>query len=190
MRSLILLNLIFTLFVNSGYSKEFEQKSLKDYIKFDEIQQNLRSFSSDRLALENVHFKHYTVLLSYPNFTNPNHARIYDQDGSKTFESKGISPALVPEEQSNPKGQIQWLAYSADGVVIGNPVYCHYGRPQDFELLEKNGVDLNGNIALIPLRRRVPWRHNSQCLFTWSRRNVAADGTAECKVFLLNINSA
>jgi hypothetical protein len=75
-----------------------------------------------KAGLENVHFRKYTVLLSYPNFTNPNHARIYDHNGNKIFESKGISPALIPEEQSNPKGQIQWLAYAADGVVIGNPV--------------------------------------------------------------------
>ena len=46
---------------------------------------------------------------------------------------------------------IQWLAYSANGTVEAEPVYCHYGRKQDFERLEREfGIsDLEGRIAII-----------------------------------------
>lgn len=146
------------------------EKSLKDYIKFENIQQNLRDISSEphvagtsanlRVAekiakkwksagLENVHFKNYTVLLSYPNFTSPNHVRIYDKEGNKLFENAGISSPLIPNEQDAPNAGLQWLAYSGDGTVIGDPVYCHFGRQQDFEYLKKEGIDVKDKIALI-----------------------------------------
>jgi N-acetylated-alpha-linked acidic dipeptidase len=145
-------------------------KSLKDYIQFENIQKNLRDISSEphiagteanlkvaekiadkwkAAGLENVHFTKYKVPLSYPNFTNPNRARIYDQNGEKLFESIGVSPPLIPNEQDDPKAGIQWLAYAANGIAIGDPVYCHYGRDQDFNFLKQSGIDIKGKIALI-----------------------------------------
>lgn len=39
-------------------------------------------------------------------------------------------------------------AYSPAGEVAGEVVYVNYGRPEDYALLEKQGVDLDGKIAL------------------------------------------
>jgi N-acetylated-alpha-linked acidic dipeptidase len=149
---------------------ELDTKSLKDYIKFENIQKNLRDISSQphvagtpsnlkvaqtiaekwkSAGLENVHFKKYTVLLSYPNYTDPNHARIYDNDGNKVFESKGVSPPLIPKEQDAPNAGLQWLAYSANGIAMGNPVYCHYGRQKDFDYLKNMGISVKDKIVLI-----------------------------------------
>ena len=66
-----------------------------------------------------VAFDSYKVLLSYPNYTNPNHIRLWTKDGRKLFENKGVSPIVIPAEQSGTGAGIQWLAYSADGSFKG-----------------------------------------------------------------------
>lgn len=44
---------------------------------------------------------------------------------------------------------VQWVAYSGNGLVEGNVVYCHYGRKKDFELLQEIGINITVNF-LIP----------------------------------------
>lgn len=39
-------------------------------------------------------------------------------------------------------------AFSIDGDVEGELVFINYGRPEDHELLERYGIDLNGKIAI------------------------------------------
>ncbi len=39
-------------------------------------------------------------------------------------------------------------AYSIDGDVTGDLVYANYGIPADYELLERNGVDVKGKIVI------------------------------------------
>ncbi|KAI6203018.1 hypothetical protein M3Y94_00508300 [Aphelenchoides besseyi] len=97
----------------------------------------------------NVHFTNYTVLLSYPDFANPNHARILNQNGDTIFETSGVSPPLVEDEQNATNAGIQWLAYSADGKTKGVPFYAHFGRPEDFDQLEKLGIEIKGRIAIV-----------------------------------------
>uniref|UniRef100_A0A914QS79 Uncharacterized protein n=1 Tax=Panagrolaimus davidi TaxID=227884 RepID=A0A914QS79_9BILA len=100
-------------------------------------------------GLENVHFVEYTVLLSYPDYENPNRVSILDADQKILYQSNGTSPVILPKEQSDPDAAIQWIAYSAPGEVEGEIVYCHYGRLEDFERLKKLGVELEGKIAMI-----------------------------------------
>lgn len=42
-----------------------------------------------------------------------------------------------------------YLGYSASGTVEGPVVYAHYGREEDFEWLESQGVKIEGSICLI-----------------------------------------
>jgi len=39
-------------------------------------------------------------------------------------------------------------AYSIDGDVSGEVVYVHYGRPRDYDELERRGIDVRGKIVL------------------------------------------
>uniref|UniRef100_A0A914QB99 Glutamate carboxypeptidase II n=1 Tax=Panagrolaimus davidi TaxID=227884 RepID=A0A914QB99_9BILA len=100
-------------------------------------------------GLENVHFVEYEVLLSYPDFDNPNHISIVNRDGKILYKSNGTSPVIFPKEQGAPNAGIQWVAYSAPGENEGEIVYCHYGRKEDFEKLKKLGIKVAGNIAMI-----------------------------------------
>ncbi|TKR72993.1 hypothetical protein L596_020366 [Steinernema carpocapsae] len=99
--------------------------------------------------VSDVRYVEYDVLLGYPNYSNPNHMTILNSDGSVFYKNKGKSPVILPKEQGAPGANIQWVAYSGQGKVAGEVVYCHYGRPVDFKVLEKEGIDLKGKIALL-----------------------------------------
>ncbi|TKR73126.1 hypothetical protein L596_020474 [Steinernema carpocapsae] len=144
--------------------------AIKKNLNWENIRDNLRDFTKEphvsgtaanarvaqkifnnwkKAGLEDVHFLEYEVLLSYPNYSNPNHMTILKSDGSELYKSKGKSPVLIPDEQGAPGADIQWVAYAGHGEVIGDVVYCHHGRHQDFEQLKKLGIDLKGKIALL-----------------------------------------
>ncbi|WKX95357.1 hypothetical protein Q1695_012086 [Nippostrongylus brasiliensis] len=99
-------------------------------------------------GLENVHAIDYYVLLSDPDFSNPNYLFIKDGD-NVVYKSEGVSPALVQAEQNDIHGGIQWLAYSASGTVTGDVVYCGLGSDKNFQYLLTQGIDVKGKIALI-----------------------------------------
>lgn len=50
--------------------------------------------------IADVHYVKYDVLLSYPDYDNPNHLHILDKDGRIVYKNKGVSPPLIPKEQS------------------------------------------------------------------------------------------
>ncbi|KAI6231190.1 Glutamate carboxypeptidase 2-like family protein [Aphelenchoides besseyi] len=153
-----------------GNTKVDAEGNLNDFVDAERIRQNLRDFTTnphvagtvankqvaDKIAekwrsygLTNVHFDTYRVLLSYPDYQDPNHMRIFDENETKIFESVGVSPALIPEEQSAPDAGVQWVAYAANGTVKAPIVYCNYGRDEDLKKLEEEKIQLKGRIALI-----------------------------------------
>ncbi|MFH4977960.1 hypothetical protein AB6A40_004669 [Gnathostoma spinigerum] len=155
------------------YQEEYQQdiaKHIRSNIISDNIKKNLRYFTKEphvagtaanervamRIAdvwkssgLQDVHFVEYDVLLSYPDYEQPNTMQIVDSAGKSVYTSKGVSPIIIPDEQSDPGAGIQWVAYSGDGVAEGDVVYCHYGRREDFELLRQRQINLKGKIALL-----------------------------------------
>ncbi|KAK0413185.1 hypothetical protein QR680_006650 [Steinernema hermaphroditum] len=144
--------------------------AIKKNLDWEKIRDNLRDFTkephvagttanakvAEKIAnnwkaagLEDVHFTEYDVLLSYPNYSNPNQVSILGTDGSEVYKSKGRSPVVFPDEQGAPGADIQWVAYAGNGAVTGDVVYCHHGRHSDFDELKKRGIDLKGKIALL-----------------------------------------
>uniref|UniRef100_A0A183CGR4 Diphosphomevalonate decarboxylase n=1 Tax=Globodera pallida TaxID=36090 RepID=A0A183CGR4_GLOPA len=101
-------------------------------------------------GLEDVHQIPYEVLLSYPKWDTPNHVYVLASNDHVLFKTDGLSPDLTGNDNS-PEASIQWLAYSPEGTVQGQPVYCHHGRVEDFDRLEKQfGIaNLNGKIAIM-----------------------------------------
>lgn len=47
-----------------------------------------------------VHYVEYDVLLSYPDYDNPNHLHILDKEGRILYKTKGVTPPLILKEQS------------------------------------------------------------------------------------------
>jgi N-acetylated-alpha-linked acidic dipeptidase len=66
------------------------------------------------------------------------------------FTAKLAEPALKEDATSNQADEILpvYNAYSTDGDVTGELVYVNYGVPADYEVLERNGIDVKGKIVI------------------------------------------
>jgi hypothetical protein len=49
-------------------------------------------------ALSEVRLMEYDVLLSYPNWTTPNHVSVLSDTGEVLFRTTGLSPDLIPPD--------------------------------------------------------------------------------------------
>ncbi|ULU04620.1 hypothetical protein L3Y34_017408 [Caenorhabditis briggsae] len=147
-----------------------DTRTIQDNIKSENIKNYLRIFSKEphlsgsdankkvayaianawmEAGLEDVHMLPYEVLLSYPDFENPNSVVIRNSDGEEAFRSKGVSPVIIPDEQSGKYAGHQWLAYAGNGTVSAEIVYINHGTADDFENLKLMGVDVKDKIALM-----------------------------------------
>lgn len=160
--------------------------TIQDNIKSENIKKYLRIFTAEphiagtdankkvayaianawtEAGLEDVHTLPYEVLLSYPDFENPNSIVIQAPSGKEVFRSKGVSPVIIPDEQSGKcefyftqifyshksftDAGHQWLAYAGNGSVSAEVVYVNRGTENDFKNLKLMGVDVKGKIALM-----------------------------------------
>ncbi|GFO08337.1 hypothetical protein PoB_003484200 [Plakobranchus ocellatus] len=93
---------------------------------------------------DSVTVKNYTVMLSYPNYTafGENHVAIKGANNSTIFETRTNNSNLHPDISP-------FSAFSHSGNVLGDVVYCNFGRRQDYVWLSENGVKTEGFIHVI-----------------------------------------
>ena len=74
------------------------------------------------------------------------------------FTAKLEEPAVSVDPTSNQKSEQLpiYNAYSIDGDVTGPLVYVNYGRPEDYEVLERYGISVKG--AIVMARYGESWR--------------------------------
>jgi N-acetylated-alpha-linked acidic dipeptidase len=76
--------------------------------------------------------------------------RLVEMTSPEKFTLKLNEPAL--KEDSTTSQQDEQLptynAYSIDGDVTGSLVYVNYGRPADYDELERRGIDVKGKIVI------------------------------------------
>ena len=66
-------------------------------------------------------------------------------------------PALKEDATSGQEGQLPtYNAWSADGDVAAELVFVNYGLPEDYEVLDKMGIDVKGKIVIAKYGRS--WR--------------------------------
>ncbi|HVR41401.1 MAG TPA: M28 family metallopeptidase [Thermoanaerobaculia bacterium] len=84
--------------------------------------------------------------------------RVVELIAPETYKAKLLEPALREDATSSQVNEIlpTYNAYSTDGDVTGELVYVNYGVPADYEVLERNGVDVRGKIAIA--RYGLSWR--------------------------------
>ncbi|KAK6053733.1 PA domain protein [Cooperia oncophora] len=75
---------------------------------------------------------------------NPNLMTIKDKDGNAVYKSEGVTPPIII-----PDKMPRWLAYSPNGTVTGDVVYCGQGTEKEFQYLASHGISLKGKIALL-----------------------------------------
>ncbi|KAK0908494.1 hypothetical protein LTS16_008993 [Friedmanniomyces endolithicus] len=88
----------------------------------------------------------YDVYLNYP----VDHRLALLKDGEVEFEATLEEDVLEEDPTSGLEDRIPTFhGYSASGNVTAPYVYCNYGTYEDYEELQKAGVELEGKIALI-----------------------------------------
>ncbi len=94
----------------------------------------------------------FTVLFPSPK------TRLLEMTAPTKFTAKLEEPAVAVDPTSNQKAEQlpTYNAYSIDGDVTGPLVYVNYGRPADYEVLEKYGISVKG--AIVIARYGASWR--------------------------------
>lgn len=111
----------------------------------------------------------YQVLFPTPK------ERLVELKGPTTYKALLKEPALKEDATSGQEGQLPtYNAWSADGDVEGSLVYVNYGLPEDYEYLDRAGIDVKGKIVIAKYGRS--WRG--------SKPKVAQEhGAAGCIIY-------
>ncbi|MFO0957819.1 MAG: M28 family metallopeptidase [Isosphaeraceae bacterium] len=87
----------------------------------------------------------YEVLLNYPRPATVQLELVRPEARAlKVTED----PWPADKDSASPLAFPAFHGYGVSGDVTGQVVYANYGRPEDFEALEKLGIDVKGKIAL------------------------------------------
>ena len=75
--------------------------------------------------------------------------RLLEMTSPTTYKALLKEPALKEDLTSGQEGQLPtYNAFSADGDVTAELVFVNYGLPQDYEVLDKMGIDVKGKIVI------------------------------------------
>jgi len=76
--------------------------------------------------------------------------RVVELVAPEHFTAKLLEPPVPGDATSGQQSEQLpvYNAYSIDGDVTGDLVYANYGIPADYEILERNGVDVKGKIVI------------------------------------------
>src|SRR5881409_785665 len=76
--------------------------------------------------------------------------RILEMTAPERFTAKLEEPVLKEAATSGQKSEqlSTYNAYSINGDVTGQSVYVNYGVPQDYDALERRGIDVKGKIVI------------------------------------------
>ncbi len=188
--------LILLSFVSTSQSQSYQNKHLlQDYKNFVErivtserINRHLKYFTAephvassprnDELAdyifqewksygLDDVGLATYEVLLSFPKkilveMVTPKKYRLSLKEASYKED---------PDTSRSDVG-IPYNAYSSSGEVTAPVIYAHGGNPEDYEFLEKKGIELEGKIALV--RYSSPYSYRGFKAYTAQKKGLAA----------------
>jgi len=85
-------------------------------------------------------------------------ARLLELQGPAPYKAKLQEPALSIDPTSGQTAEQlpPYNAYSRDGDVTAPLVYVNYGRPEDYEVLDRHGISVKGAIVLA--RYGESWR--------------------------------
>ena len=98
-----------------------------------------------------VRIDEYKVLFPTPK------TRVLEMTGSTTYKALLKEPALKEDATSGQADQLPtYNAWSADGDVTGQLIFVNYGLPNDYEILDRMGIDVRGKIVIAKYGRS--WR--------------------------------
>jgi N-acetylated-alpha-linked acidic dipeptidase len=76
--------------------------------------------------------------------------RVLELIAPEHFTARLVEPPVPGDATSGQQSEQLpvYNAYSIDGDVTGDLVYANYGIPADYEILERNGIDVKGKIVI------------------------------------------
>jgi len=84
----------------------------------------------------------------YVLFPTPK-TRLLEMTSPRLYKALLREPALKEDATSGQTGQLPtYNAFSADGDVTSDLVFVNYGLPDDYEILDKMGIDVKGKIVI------------------------------------------
>jgi len=119
-----------------------------------------------KYGLEDVQLIEHPVYLPWP-------VR-YEATLVASGEGLSLKEEAIPQDpdSSSTEVGIPYCAYSADIDITAPVVYVNSGNPEDYDLLQKQGVDVRGKIALA--RYSVPYSYRGFKALTAQKRGAAA----------------
>jgi N-acetylated-alpha-linked acidic dipeptidase len=98
-----------------------------------------------------AHIETYQVLFPTPK------TRMLEMTGPTPYTAVLKEPALPEDATSGQEGQLPtYNAWSADGDVTAPLVFVNYGLPEDYDRLQRLGIDVKGKIVIAKYGRS--WR--------------------------------
>lgn len=130
----------------------------------------LADYTRDRFleyGLEDVRMHEYRVLLPWPETVRV-----------RMLEPIAFEPTLredgyaVDKDSWDSAVGVTYMGMSASGDVTGEVIYAHSGNPEDYDWLERQGIDPRGKIAIV--RYSLPYSYRGFKAWEAQRRGVAA----------------
>lgn len=99
-----------------------------------------------------ANIEEFTTLFPTPK------SRLLELEGPKPFKATLQEPPIPEDPTSNQTSEQlpTYNAFSRDGDVTAPLVYVNYGRPEDYEVLDRMGVSVKG--AIVIARYGMSWR--------------------------------
>lgn len=140
--------------LEQNFDKNLDKKSIGENIKRLSAEphhlSSARNKENARYIVEQ--FKHYgwdaKLETFYVLFPTPK-MRVLEMTSPHNFKAILKEPALKEDATSGQSGQLPtYNAYSADGDIKAELVFVNYGLPQDYEILDRMGIDVKGKIVI------------------------------------------
>lgn len=104
-------------------------------------------------GLEHTKIETLPATLSFPKDERPNLELIdyANPDKPAIVFKASLAEPILPEDPTSDSWlrNHTFLGFSPSGEVMASIVYANYGSPDDFDELQKLGVDINGKIVLV-----------------------------------------
>ena len=160
-------------FSDSGAKKEFNaEEKFDSYLKAENVDQLIREMAArphhvgspgGKVVADYIFNKFkswgYDVQVEtfYVLFPTPK-TRLLEMTGPVNFKASLQEPALKEDATSGQTSEQlpTYNCWSADGDVTGELVFVNYGLPEDYELLDRMGIDVKGKIVIAKYGRS--WR--------------------------------
>ena len=99
-----------------------------------------------------VEIAEYEILLPTPR------VREVELLAPTTFSASLTEDSLAEDPSTSVRDELlpPYNAFSVDGEVEGELVFVNYGRPEDYEILDRYGIDVEGKIAIA--KYGMSWR--------------------------------